>query len=419
MTRTLSRHLTVIDSQTAGISGDMLLGALIDAGAELKAIQKALELIPQHFPRCKSLRLETSEVRKHGFRTCSVDFTISEKDEETKAQELIHSTQEIADASKLSEKARSFAVAAIQVLADVEGKLHGVEISRAHLHEAGSTDTLADVFGVAAACDSMNIFEGEILATPVAVGGGTVSFSHGTLATPAPAVLEIARKNGIPIVGGPEAGELTTPTGISMLASMVNKFLEAYPPIIPDKVGYGAGKRDLVKAPNFLRVVLGQSISPGLGSDVVQVLETNIDDVSGEILGHALQRILDSGAKDVWITPALFKKNRPGHVLHAICDPGDAQGIADIMIRETGTFGVRFQQWNRMTLQREVSTIKFEVAGRVFDVRIKFARDSLGKIVRAKPEFEDVRAIAEAVGMSAREVSNLVMRDVQAEDRKS
>lgn len=414
----MSRHLTVIDSQTAGISGDMLLGALIDAGAELKAIQKALELIPQHFPRCKSLRLETSEVRKHGFRTCSVDFAISEKDEETKAQELIHSTQEIANASNLSEKARSFAIAAIQVLADVESKLHGVEISKAHLHEAGSTDTLADVFGVAAACDSLNLFESEILATPVAVGGGPVSFSHGTLATPAPAVLEIARKNGIPIVGGPEAGELATPTGMSMLASMANKFLETYPPIIPNKVGYGAGKRDLVKAPNFLRVVLGQSISPGLGSDVVQVLETNIDDVSGEILGHALQRILDSGAKDAWITPALFKKNRPGHVLHAICDPSDARKIADIMIKETGTFGVRFQQWNRFTLQREVGTVKLQIAGKTFDVRVKLAKDGSGRIVRIKPEFEDLRAIAEAVNMPAREIMDLVMHEVQQAEKR-
>ncbi len=416
----MNRHLTVIDSQTAGISGDMLLGALIDAGANLKAIQQVLELIPQHFPRCKSLRLETREVRKHGFRTCSVDLTISEKDEETMAQELIHSTHEIADAANLSEKAKSFAVAAIQVLADVESMLHGVEISKAHLHEAGSTDTLADVFGVAAACDSLNLFESEILATPVAVGGGPVSFSHGTLATPAPAVLEIARRNGIPIIGGPEAGELATPTGLSMLASITNKFLEAFPPIIPDKVGYGSGKKDLVKTPNFLRVVLGRPISLGLGSEAVQVLETNIDDVSGEILGHALQRILDSGAKDAWVTPALFKKGRPGHVLHALCDPHHAQGIADIMIGETGTLGVRFQQWNRFTLRREVSTIKLEIAGRVFDVRVKFARDGSGRIVRAKPEFEDVRLIAETVSMPAREVSNLIMREVvQAEDRKS
>ncbi len=398
----------------------MLLGALMDAGANLEAIQDALKLIPKNFPRCESLRLETREVKKHGFRACSVDFTISEKDEETKAQELIRSAHAIANASKLSENARSFAVAAIQTLADVESKLHGLELSKAHLHEAGSTDTLADVFGVAAACDSLDLFEGEILATPVAVGGDLISFSHGTVAIPAPAVLEIARMKGIPIVGGPEASELATPTGMAMLANITNKFVETFPAIIPDKVGYGAGKEELVKAPNFLRVVIGQSISQKYGAEVVQVLETNLDDVSGEILGHALQRILDSGAKDAWVTPSLFKKNRPGHVLHAICDPSDAQKIADIIIKETGTFGVRFQQWNRFILQREVGTVKLQIAGKTFEVRVKLAKDGSGRVVRAKPEFEDVRAIAEALNKPAREISDLVIHEVlQAKKRES
>ncbi len=416
----MHRQLTVIDSQTAGIAGDMLLGALIDAGANLEAIQEALTLIPGNFPRCESLRLETREVKKHGFRACSVDFTISEKDEETSAQALIRSTHEISKASRLSEKARSFAVTAIQVLADAESKLHGFELSKAHLDEAGSTDTLADVFGVAAACDSLDLFEGEILATPVAVGGDLISFSHGTVAIPAPAVLEIARMNGIPLVGGPEASELATPTGIAMLASITNKFVETFPAIIPDKVGYGAGKKDLVKAPNFLRVVIGQPIGQKYGAEVVQVLETNLDDVTGEILGHALQRILDSGAKDAWVTPSLFKKNRPGHVLHAICDPSDAEKIADIMIKETGTFGVRFQQWNRFILQREVGTVKLQIAGKLFEVRVKLAKDGSGKVVRAKPEFEDVRAIAEALNKPAREISDLVLHEVlQAKKRES
>ena len=143
----MSPKLTVIDSQIAGISGDMLLGALIDAGATPETVHTTLKLIPQHFPRCESLRLQTREVRKHGFRACLVDFTISERDEETRAEELIDTAHEIAKASNLGDRAKSFAVAAIQVLTDVESKLHGVEISKTHLHEAGSTDTLADIFG--------------------------------------------------------------------------------------------------------------------------------------------------------------------------------------------------------------------------------------------------------------------------------
>ncbi|MGD0689291.1 MAG: nickel pincer cofactor biosynthesis protein LarC [Candidatus Bathyarchaeia archaeon] len=411
--------LTFIDCQTAGISGDMLLAALIDAGADIGRIQEILELIPKHYPRCKSLHLVTREVKKHEFRSCSVDFTISEKDEETPAQELIQATDAIADASNLSERAKSFARATIRALTKAESKLHGVQISEAHLHEAGSTDTLADIFGAAAACDSLGVFDGEICSSAVAVGGGPIAFSHGTVASPAPAVLEIATRSGIPIIGGPEAGELATPTGVSMLAALTTKFLESYPPMVPENVGYGAGKNELAKTPNLLRVVIGRAVSGGFESETVQVLETNLDDVPGETLGYALQRILESGAMDAWITPALFKKTRPGQVLHAICEPRDAQKIAEIMIQETGTLGVRFQLWNRITLQREIEKIKLHVSGKIFDVRMKVARDGFGKIVRVKPEFEDIRAIAEVLSIPAREVSDMVMREaMQSEARR-
>ena len=404
--------LTFIDCQTAGISGDMLLAALIDAGADIGRIQEILELIPKYYPRCKSLHLATKEVKKHEFRSCSVDFTISEKNEETPAQELIQATDAIADASNLSERAKVFVRATIRSLTKAESKLHGVQISEAHLHEAGSTDTLADIFGAAAACDSLGVFDGEICSSAVAVGGGLIAFSHGTVASPAPAVLEIATGNGIPIIGGPEAGELATPTGVSMLSALTRKFLESYPPMVPENVGYGAGKNELAKTPNLLRVVIGRAVSGGFGSEMVQVLETNLDDVPGETVGHALQRILESGAMDAWITPALFKKTRPGQVLHAICEPRDTQKIAEIMIQETGTLGVRFQQWNRITLQREIEKIKLHVSGKIFDVRMKVARDEFGKIVRVKPEFEDIRAIAEVLSIPAREVSDMVMREV-------
>jgi hypothetical protein len=203
-----------------------------------------------------------------------------------------------------------------------------------------------------------------------------------------------------------------------MLAALTRRFLEAYPGMVPENVGYGAGKNELVKTPNLLRVVIGHTVSEGFGSETVQVLETNLDDVPGEIVGHALQRILESGAMDAWITPALFKKTRPGQVLHAICEPGDAQRIAEILIQETGTLGIRFQQWNRITLQREIEKIKLHVSGRIFDVRIKVARDGFGKIVRVKPEFEDLRAIAQVLSIPVREVSDMVMRETMPSEAR-
>jgi hypothetical protein len=398
----------------------MLLGALIDAGAEVSAIQQALNMIPDQFPRCKSIKLNAAEVKKHGFRSCRAELTITEEAEETKAPELIRATRKIADSANLTDEARAFANNAIRLLTEVESKLHGVEISSTHLHEAGSTDTLADILGTAAGCDSLKLFEGEIYSCPLAVGGGTVSFSHGTLSVPAPAVLEIARRRHIPIFGGPANEELTTPTGVSILASLVDKFVEAPPLLVPDMVGYGAGSRELASAPNVLRLIVGQTDEQRFERDSVQVVETNLDDVSGEVVGTSVQRILDAGAKDVWVTPAQFKKSRPGYVLHAICARDDLEKISQVMMRETGTLGVRYQPWNRFILQREIVAIKLELEKRTFDVRLKVARDRFGEIIRIKPEFEDIDSISRTTSLPARDISDLVLDRARKEmGRKS
>jgi pyridinium-3,5-bisthiocarboxylic acid mononucleotide nickel chelatase len=399
----------------AGVSGDMMLGALIDAGADAGAIQKVLDLIPRHFSRCKNIKLTTSEVKKHGFRACKAEVTITEDRDETKAEDLIRATEETAAAAKLSPQANSFANNAVRLLTEVESKLHGVDLSSTHLHEAGSTDTLADILGTAAACDSLRLFEGEIDSYPVAVGGGTVNFSHGTVSVPTPAVLEIARQDHIPIVGGPSREELATPTGISILASLADRFVEMPPPLIPDRVGYGAGRRDLPDAPNVLRLIVGESSGEQFERDSIRLIETNLDDVSGEIAGHSLQRILDAGAKDVWITPAQFKKSRPGYTLHAICGSDDLERISQTMMRETGTLGVRYQRWDRFILQREITTIKLELEKRTFEVRIKIARDRLGKILRIKPEFEDLDSISSTTSRPIREISDAVLEQARKE----
>ena len=405
--------ITFIDSQTAGISGDMLLGALIDTGARLESIQSVLDLIPNHFPRCKSIRLDAKEVKKHGFRACRAELTITEQTAETSAQELVRATGEIAHSSNLSNNAVAFAKNSVRTLTEVESKLHGDEISKIHLHEAGSTDTLADIFGAAAACDSLNVFEGKVYSSPVAVGGGSITFSHGTVSVPAPAVIEIVRRYHIPIAGGPANEELTTPTGISMLANLATGFLERSPPMIPERVGYGAGQRELALSPNTLRVVVGQGEEQKFESDSVEVLETNLDDVSGEIVGSTLQRILESGAKDAWVTSAQFKKNRPGYVLHALCTPNDLQRITEIIMMETGTLGVRHQHWNRLILDREIVTIRVSFEEKAFSVRIKIARDKSGEVLGMKPEFEDLGLIARTLSLPVREVSARVLQEAR------
>lgn len=378
----------------------MLLAAFIDAGANQEMVQRVLEDIPSHYPKCKSLHLEVAEVKMCGFRACGVNFKIVEDAHETEARELVSAAEAIAAASEMSSKASSFAVSSVRTLIETESKLHGVALNNTHLHEAGSADTLADIFGVAAACDSLNVFDGIVMSTPVAIGRGTITFSHGTLAVPAPAVLEIARQYHIPITGSSEPVELATPTGMAMLANMTQEFIEAYPAMIPHKVGYGAGKFQLTSSPNFIRIALG-SRSDNMKSDVVQLLETNLDDVSGEVLAHAVQTLVDSGARDVWITPAQFKKNRPGHVLHVLCDVNETEGMVRRIMEETGTLGVRHKQWHRFVLERETKTLGVEIEGERFEVRVKIARDGAGSVTRLKPEFEDIRRIARETGLPA------------------
>jgi uncharacterized protein (TIGR00299 family) protein len=386
----------------------MLLGALIDAGADLSAIEHILNLIPTHFSRCKSITLKAMEAKTHGFRSCRAELKIVEEQDETRAEELIQAIQNITDSSSLSDPARLFARECIRILTSVESQLHGVAISSTHLHEAGSVDTLADILGTAAACDSLDLFNGKVHCCPVAVGGGTVTFSHGTVSVPAPAVVEIARKHGIPLIGGPANEELATPTGMAILASMVDTFVDYPPAIVPMKVGYGAGSKELPNSPNFLRVIIGQTPGQDFDQDSVKVIETNLDDVSGEVVGSALQRILDAGAKDVWITPAQFKKNRPGYILHALCTREDLGKMCEIIFKETGTLGVRFQDWNRFILGRHIVTVKVKVGESVFDARVKVAMDRSGKILRSKPEFDDVESISRATSRPVNEILSLV-----------
>ena len=404
--------VTVIDCQTAGISGDMLLAALIDAGADRQAIERVLSQIPPNYPKCKSILLDVKEVKRHGFRASNIDVKIVEDAGETRGDDLLRAVSRIA-ALGLSEKAGQFAVDSARLLLETESKLHGVSLSDTHLHEAGSADTLADLLGVAAAGESLGIFEGATYSTAVAVGGGITSFSHGKLTTPVPAVLEILRQRRIPIIGGTELTELSTPTGVSMLANLAHGAVETYPAMIPEKVGYGAGAKELLSSPNILRVVIGRSSNHDYETDSVQILETNLDDLSGEVLGHTLQYLLDEGARDVWVSSAQFKKNRPGHLLHVLCAADDISKLAEIIMRETGTLGVRYHNWNRITLSRDTRIVRVRIGGQEHTVRVKVAKKTSGTVFRVKPEFDDLVTIAKALSKPVREISDIVTAEIR------
>jgi hypothetical protein len=402
-----NRQILVIDCQSAGISGDMMVGALLDLGANAVKVIKAMETVKDDVEWCKNIEISIRDVTRKGFRAKKFDVN-TKRVNEMSGSELVKATVKCLEGLTLSRKAKCFALNSINTLVETEAKIHGETVEEVHLHEAGSADTLVDIIGTAVAADDLDIFNMKVYSTPVAVGGGLFKFSHGTVSSPAPAAIEILKSKRFPIIGGPTRFELATPTGVSILVNLVHEFIRFYPPMKPMAIGYGAGTKDFAEMPNVLRITLGEPLNYQLLNDEVCILETNLDDVTGEIIGHAMNRLLREGAKDVCTIPIFTKKNRPGHILQVIADKADAERFSRILIEETGTLGVRRHICERHILNREFIPVEIIVKCMNDVVNVKVAKDSEGEIVRIKPEHDDVKRVAEKTNKPLREVMELV-----------
>jgi len=398
--------VTVIDCQVAGISGDMFLGALLDLEANVDKVVNAIESI-QDFIKCKNLEVNVRNVTRKGFRAKKVDVK-AEKMPEMKGIELIATIKECVENLKLTDEARRFALDVINTLLSSEAKLHGKNISDAHLHEVGQIDTPAEIIGSAVALEDLGIFNSKVYSTPLAVGGGLFKFSHGTVSSPAPATLEILRSKNFPLIGGPVESELATPTGASILVNLVDEATPFYPAVKPIKVGYGAGTKDFREIPNVLRIVLGKSLVHDLFRDEIVILETNLDDVTGEIVGQVMDKLLLGGARDVSIIPIFTKKNRPGQILKVITDKENVEHLSRLLIEETGSLGVRMYRCERRILARETIPIEIRIDGQMERVRVKASKDRKGKIIQIKPEYDDVKKIADRTSKPLREIIDIV-----------
>jgi uncharacterized protein (TIGR00299 family) protein len=308
----------------------------------------------------------------------------------------------------LQGKALEDGLSALNILAEAEGRVHGVPAQQAHFHEIGALDALADIAGSCAARHSLSV--GRVLSRSVSVGGGYVSTAHGLLSVPGPAAMEILRCHDMPWKGGPVEEELLTPTGAALLAVLVDEFVSSIPPIRAEKVGYGAGRREL-DLPNVLRSMIAETLSVpqeammhrGHGDQIVQ-LETNVDDVTGEVLGHLIEQLMQAGALDVSVLPALMKKGRAGSVIRAISRSEDMQHLSRVMIRETGSLGVRiFPSIHRLVAAREQREVQVDINGKVYRAQVKESRLD-GELLGIKPEYEDCRRIAGETGLPLRMV---------------
>lgn len=396
----------VIDSQIAGISGDMLLSALVDLGADKSKIIKAIKIAEDELPGSTINNIDFEKIKKNGIEATVLNLDIQEKTHERQGTEIQKCIQNTLEKIDISDKAKSFANTSIKVLMKAESKIHGASLSSIHFHEASSIDTVIDIIGTAVALDDLKLLDDEIITTPVAVGGGTLTFSHGTTSNPAGAILEIFRNSNIIISGGQVNEEITTPTGASMLTSITKTCMDYYPKMKIKSIGYGGGKKNFDGFSNVLKIVNGEK-SMEFQHDVVKVLETNVDDVSGEILGNMIEKIMKSGAKDVTISSAITKKGRPTNLVSVICDSISMNQIIDLLVSETGTLGVRVRTSERFTVPRSLEKIPIMIQGSTYDVKCKISYDG-ASIKNFKIESDDIKLISNSISQSFKKTEELV-----------
>jgi uncharacterized protein (TIGR00299 family) protein len=373
----------------AGIAGDMALGSLVDAGADLDEVRKMLQALP-----VGGWDLDAEAVLRGGIASTHV---LVDATDTAVVRTHAHIAGLVTEA-RLPHRVRERALATFSALAQVEGRLHRRPPSQVHFHELGGIDAIVDIVGTCAALEILGV--DAVYASPVATGTGMVRSAHGVIPNPAPAVVELLR--GAPSYGRDIAVELTTPTGAALLAALVVNW-GPMPPMRIDAMGFGAGTRDLDGLPNSVQVVVGRAAGAGQAStepivtagQPAVLLEANLDDATGEVLAHAVASLLDAGAHDAWITPILMKKGRPAHVVSALADPALADQVANCLMAETGTLGVRGQTVARWMARRHIEEV--EVDG--YPVRVKVSPG------RVKAEYDDAARVARRLGLPLREVS--------------
>jgi len=402
--------VTVIDPQIAGISGDMLLCALVNIGANKSKIIEGVYLAQDYLKNSKIKNIDFTKVQKHGIQATQIVLDIDEKVDERKGTDVRNCISLASDKIGLAEKAKSFATSAIDTLLAAETKVHGTTIESVHLHEASGLDTVIDIVGTAIALNDLGYFDDEIITTPVAVGGGVLSFSHGVTTNPGGAILEIFKNSKITISGGKVKDELTTPTGASMLVNLATKCSEFYPQLKVSTVGYGAGTKNFDEFPNVLKIVHGEKTT-SYERDSVIILETNVDDVSGEVLGNMLEKIMEKGAKDVTITPAITKKSRPTHLISVICDTDSMNSVLDLLFSETGTLGIRVRASERFIVPRSIVKTTITIQDKKFPIRYKI----IGKDKNFKIESDDIKLIAESINKSYKQTEELIRHIIKKE----
>lgn len=371
----------------SGAAGDMILGALLDTGADESFVRTQLEGL-----HLEGWSLELQTVTRSGIRATHALVQISD-DQPARDYPVIRDMLAAAD---LDANVRNIAAGVFRRLAEAEAHVHGVDLEQVHLHEVAAVDAFIDIVGAAAALVSLS--PDRIVASTLPVGGGTTRSAHGELPVPPPAVVELLK--GVPVRGGGDR-ELLTPTGAAILTGIVDGFGDV-PAMRIERAGYGAGSKDAA-LPNVVRVLFGESLTTQRGAEAL-LLETNLDDMSPELIPPVLERLLAAGAYDAWVTPIVMKKGRPAVTLSALIPPHERDRALDVLYRETTTLGVRLSIVHKDELER--SWIEVMVEG--MPVRVKQGGRG-GSVTNRSPEYEDALTVARATGLPLKEVYRLAL----------
>ena len=403
----------VIDPQIAGISGDMLLSSLVNLGADKNKIIEGIIKSQKFLSDSTIKKMDFQKIQKRGIESTELILEINESISERKGIEIKKAILNSVNELNLSTRAKTFAESCINTLIYSESIIHGIAEDSVHFHEASSIDTLVDIVGITIALEDLKLFEEKIVCLPISVGGDTVSFSHGIMSNPASAILQIFKNSNLNIQGNNSKEELTTPTGACILVNLTNNPVQYYPSMKVSSIGYGAGQKDFEGFSNVLKIIHGNENN--FEMDSVKILETNIDDVSGEILGHLIEKIMDQGAKDVSIYSGITKKGRPTNLVCVICDDVKVDTIIDTLVLETGTLGIRISNSNRFIVPRTNHNFSLTFDGKSFEVNYK--KSSYKGKIHFKIEFDDLKKISNALDKPIVDVESFLRKEIEKREK--
>jgi uncharacterized protein (TIGR00299 family) protein len=425
-----------------GASGDMVLGALVAAGADPDRLSVVEDVLDVEY--------RVGETTKNGIVATNVDVLVADEEADADGTDDGHGhdhthdhehehdhdhghthdgdhehghshdhdhtddhaeghgphrtyaeCRDLVAEMDLPEAVEADAQAVFRILGEAESRVHGTDLEETHFHEVGADDAIADIVGAALLFDDLDL--DRIVTTPVSVGGGEMSMSHGVYPVPTPAVSYIAESASWDVRGGPLEEELLTPTGAALLARFAEG-VASLPEMRIETSGYGAGTKSFEEYPNVLRATVGEA-KAGLKRDGIRVLETNLDDAAPEVLGGLQERLKDAGARDVTIIPTTMKKSRPGHLVKVIVKPDDVQAVARRLAEETGTLGIReTAATHRWIADRRFETVELDIDGETFEITVKIASDEDGEVYDVSAEYDNAAHVAAQADLPVREV---------------